>query len=325
MTAKKLWGKKGFTASLLILVLTSWAMPALAQDGGELEETLEKMGRAYAKGYLAPLISGFGINQNSALYHTAHIPGTTVSITVGLKVMATKLTDDDKDFRVVENIDSLDGDWGIDPGDPGYGESGQVVMSGPTVFGNEDDPGRITVLYHGLPVHTELLPDLSGFVDTDYVPLAMPQASVGGVAGLEATLRWLPEMTFADMKVNLMGFGLAASANYWIPTLPVDVKVGYFKQSLDVGEYIATDAKSLYIAASRAFTMATVYGGLSKESSSMDVSYTSEDGDDIAFSLDGVQESRLTIGATVNLGLKINGEIGMGDLTTYSFGALFGF
>ncbi|MBC8422569.1 hypothetical protein H8E07_00445, partial [bacterium] len=169
MTAKKLWGKKGFTASLLILVLTSWAMPALAQDGGELEETLEKMGRAYAKGYLAPLISGFGINQNSALYHTAFIPGTTISVTVGLKVMATKLTDNDKDFQVVENV-TLDEDWGFDPTDYGYGESGRVVMSGPTVFGDEDDPGRMTFLLHGIEVYEEVLPDLTGFIDTDYVP-----------------------------------------------------------------------------------------------------------------------------------------------------------
>jgi len=325
MNAKKLWGKKGFTASLLILVLMSWAMPALAQDdGNELEETLEKMGSAYAKGYLAPLISGFGINQNSALYHTAHIPGSALTITVGLKVMATKLTDNDKDFSVVEDI-TIDEDWGVDPGDFGYGDAGQVVMSGPTVFGSEDDPGYMRVYYHGIQVYEEELTDLSGFIDTDYVPLAMPQASVGGIMGLEATLRWLPEMTFSDMKVNLMGFGLAASANHWIPTLPVAVKVGYFKQSLDVGEYIETEAKSLYIAASKAFTLATVYGGLSKESSSMDVSYTSEDGDDIAFSLDGAQESRMTIGATVNLGLKINAEIGMGDLTTYSGGVMFGF
>ncbi len=323
MNAKKLWGKTGLVSALTILMLTSWVVPTLAEDDG-LEETLEQMGEAYAKGYLAPLISGFGINQNSALYHTAHIPGTTLSITVGLKVMATELTDNDKDFRVVEEI-TIDEDWGVNPGETGYGEDGQVVMSGPTVFGDEDGSGRMTILYHGLPVHTELLPELGGFIDTDYVPLAMPQASVGGVMGLEGTLRWLPEMTFSDMKVNLMGFGLAASANYWIPTLPVDVKVGYFKQSLDVGEYIATDASSMYIAASKSFTMLTVYGGVAQESSSMDVTYTSEDGEAVDFELDGMQEQRMTVGATLNLGLKINAEIGMGDLTTFSGGAMFGF
>jgi len=322
MTAKKFWGMKGLAATLSILALMIWAVPAAADD--DLEETLEKMGSSYAQGYLAPLISGFGINQNSALYHTAHIPGTTLTISVGLKVMATKLTDSDKDFSVVENI-TIDEDWGVDPGETGYGEAGQVVMSGPTVFGDEDASGFMRVYYHGIQVYEEALPDLGGFIDTDYVPLAMPQASLGGIMGLEATLRWLPEMTFSDMKVNLMGFGLAASANYWIPTLPVDVKVGYFKQSLDVGEYIETEAASTYIAASKDFTTITVYGGLAKESSSMDVAYTSDDGDDIDFSLDGMQESRMTIGATLNMGLKINGEIGMGDLTTYSGGVIIGF
>ncbi len=58
----------------------------------------------------------------------------------------------------------------------------------------------------------------------------------------------------------------------------------------------------------------------------MDVSYTySETGEEIAFSLDGVQKNRMTIGATLNMGLKINGEIGMGDLTSFSGGLLFGF
>ncbi|MBU0741289.1 hypothetical protein KKG45_11670 [bacterium] len=326
MSAKKIWGMNGIAMALVVLALSNWTGLAQAQDGNDLEQLLEDMSGAYAEGYLAPLVTGFGINQNSALYHTAFIPGTTVTISLGLKVMGTKLSDEDQTFRVVRNI-TINEDYGVNPGEEGYGEDGVVVMSGPTVFGSEDEGGRMTVLYHGLPVHVEDLSDLTGLVESKFVPLAMPQASVGGIMGMEATLRWLPDIEIqSGVKVKLWGIGLAASANYWLPTLPVDVKVGFFNQSLDVGDYVATDARSLYVVASKEFSMLTAYGGLSRESSSMDVTYTySGTGEEIAFSLDGVQKNRMTIGATLNLGLKINGEIGLGDLTSFSGGLMFGF
>jgi len=323
MIAKNMWGSKGFVLTLMAMVAVCWSGTVLAED--DLEELLEDMGGSYAEGYLAPLVTGFGINQNSALYHTAHIPGSSLTISVGLKVMGTKLSDSDQTFSVVETIELTSANVPDNP--EAWGETGQVVFSGPTVFGSDEDGGRATFFYHGLPIYTELLDDLTGLVESEFVPLAMPQVTVGGIMGAEATFRWLPDIEVQEgVKVKLMGFGLAATANYWLPTLPVDVKVGFFKQSLDVGEYVETEANSLYIAASKDFSMLTVYGGLAKESSSMDVTYTNNDsGDVISFSSDGVQENRMTIGATLNIGLKLNGEIGMGDLTSFSGGLMFGF
>ena len=324
MFAKKSWGFRGLL--LPLIAVTALVLSGVAQAEDDLEELLEDMSGTYAQGYLAPLVTGFGINQNSALYHTAHIPGSSLTVSVGLKVMGTKLSDDDKTFSKVKQV-TLDEDYGYSPGDTGYGEEATLVMTGPTVFGSEDEGGEVTVYYHGLPVYGEDLPDLTGLIESDFVPLAMPQVTVGGIMGAEATLRWLPDIEVQDgVKVKLMGFGLAASANYWLPTLPVDVKVGFFSQSLDVGEYVETEASSLYIAASKDFSMLTVYGGLAKESSSMDVSYTySETDEEITFESDGVQESRMTLGATLNLGMKINAEVGLGDLTCYSAGIVFGF
>ena len=303
---------------------------AASDNSGNLEELLQDVGSNYARGYLAPLVSGFGADQNGALIHTARIPGSKLSVTFGIKAMGSKLDDADKTFQTTFH-DVLDERYGLSPTDPGYGQTGTVVMSGPTVFGDTDQTGTITAYYAGLPVKT--IEGIEGLVDLSMVPLAMPQASIGGVAGLQATIRWLPDIDAGDIgKIKLWGFGLAASANYWLPTLPVDVSAGYFKQSLDVGEYVATDAKSLYIAASRQYSMLTVYGMLAKESSSMDVKYTYTYDDNgtpieeaVAFSMDGVQKNRFTIGATLNLGLKLNAEIGMGDLTTYGGGLVFGF
>ncbi|MBK9304889.1 MAG: hypothetical protein IPM94_13710 [bacterium] len=316
-----------------LLVLGFATVPALAQDeddGGDLEALLEDVGEQYARGYLAPLVTGMGANQNSGLFHTAAIPGTRLTVSFGLKAMGTKLEDEDKTFQTAERV-TLDERYGIDPGDPRYGEEGTLVMSGPSVFGSEDDTGTITAYYAGLPIYSA--EGIESLVDLDYVPLVMPQASVGGVMGLQATVRWLPDIDAGDIgKIKLWGFGLSASANYWLPMLPVDVSVGFFKQSLDVGEYVATDAQSMYLAASRSFALATVYGAYSKEESSMDVAYTytyDDDGTDVEeevnFSVDGIQDSRLTVGATLNLGLKLNAEAGFGDVTTYSAGLIFGF
>ncbi|MBK7704136.1 MAG: hypothetical protein IPI34_15255 [bacterium] len=65
-----------------------------------------------------------------------------------------------------------------------------------------------------------------------------------------------------------------------------------------MGEYVATDAQSMYLAASRSFALATVYGAYSKEESSMDVAYTytyDDDGTDVEeevnFSVDLIQDS----------------------------------
>ena len=311
------------------LLLAFAGTVAAEEDNLDLEELLEQVGEGYARGYLAPLSTGFGVNQNSALFHTAEIPSTGLTIDFGLKVMASKLSDDDKTFSTVTSV-TLDERYGINPGHAAYGQTGQLVMSGPTVFGSDEQTGSITAYYAGLPVYVE--EGIEGLVDTDYVPLVMPQASVGGIMGLRATVRWLPDIELDEDigSLKLWGFGLSASANHWLPTLPVDVSVGYFNQQLDIGEYLQTDAKALYVACSKNYASFTFYGALSKEESSIDVSYDYTYDDDgtpvtetVDFSADGVQENRFTLGATLNAPLKLNVELGLGELTTYSAGLMF--
>lgn len=111
-----------------------------------------------------------------------------------------------------------------------------------------------------------------------------------------------------------------------MPTLPIDVMVGFFKQSVDVGTLIETDANSMFIAASKSWPMVTVYGGYAKEDSEIDIAYTyAADDTNVAFTVDDTQESRLTVGATLNVLAKLNVEMGHGDVTTYTAGLLFGF
>ena len=306
---------RGRLAALILAVLA--ATPAAAD---ELEGLLEDVTGQYAQAYLAPFTHSFGPNLNGGIYHTAAIPRSRLTIDFGVKVTATHLAEEDQAFqKVIENVDL--GDF-----DPAFaGQTGDIVMSGPTIFGDDETMGSVAGYIGGVQVFSQ--DTIEGLVDTRYSPLVVPQASVGGVAGLRATVRWLPEVDLGDIgKTKVFGYGLQWSVNTVAPTLPVDVMVGFFKQSVDIGTLIETDASSMFVAASKSFALATVYAGYAKEDSEIDIAYTySGDDSKVAFTVEGSQESRITVGATLNVLAKLNLEMGHGDLTTYTAGLMFGF
>jgi len=309
----------------LVLLAGTLASPALAGDP-DLDALLQQATLEYAQGYLQPLVNAFGINQNTGLFHTADIAGGRLSLSVSLQAMATRLEDKDHRFHRSLHV-TLDERYGLHPGDDGYGQQGDLVMDGPTVFGDTETPGTITAYYLGLPVYQEQV--IEGLVDTDWVPLATPQASLGGIAGLRATVRWVPDIDAGDIgTISYFGWGLQWSANTVLPLLPVDVMVGFFTQDLDVGDDVSTHADSYFLAASKKLTLLTVYGGVTIEDSSVDVDYTYHPGQaderSVHFSSDGSQSGRFTVGGVLDLGLKINAEVGFGDYTTFGAGLLFG-
>jgi hypothetical protein len=313
------------SALWLLPVVLLVAVPALAQDDDEdLEELLTQVGQAYAEAYTTPLIHGFGANQNSALYHTAEIPRSRLTFAVGVKVMGTRLSEDDQTFRrVLRDID-LTGFFDLQPGDPGFGQTGDVVIQGPTVIGDTEQEGTITGYVDGLPLVEQ--EGIAGLVDTRWIPLFAPELQVGGIAGLKASLRWLPEVDLGDYgETRYLGYGLQWSASGFLPTLPVDVMVGFFTQEIDIGTVVDTEATSYYLAASKQFGLATLYGGVARESSTMSVSYEEETtGATVDFETDGDNEARFTLGATLDVGAKLNAEIGLGNLTVVSAGLMFG-
>lgn len=299
---------------LSVVLVAGLAFTAQAQD---LEELLEQVGEEYAKGYVSPFIEAFGPNQNSALYQDANIPWGGLTFGVGLKVMATHLNEDDQTFqKTVEGIDLSD----IDPSLSG---TATAVFAGPTVFGSKDTNGTITLVPDdgGPPIAIDGIP---GLVDTRFVPLFAPEAHIGGVFGLRGTVRFFPEINLGDYgKTKYLGYGLQWSPNGLLPTFPLGLMVGYFNQELTVGSLIETEAKSMFIAASKGVGPVTVFGGYAKEESDMTVTYTYlETGEAISFDAEAAQDSRLTAG--VKFG-ALSVEMAHGKLTTYSAGAMFGF
>lgn len=318
-------------AIAMSLALAGLPAPAAAQADAEdedLQNLLEDVGIEYAQGYLAPLIQTLGANQNSGLYTTASIPRGKLTFTFGLKVMGSRLAASDSAFSRVLDV-TLDESYGVNPGDPGYGEQGVVEMSGPTVFGNDGRTGTIRAYYLGNLVSEE--EGIEGLIDTRWSPLAMPEVSVGGIAGMRATVRWLPEIDAGDAgKIRLWGWGLQYGLTSAMPNLPVDVMIGFFKQSLDVGDVIEADASSWFLAASKRVGVLTLYGGAAKESSEFAAHYTwvRPDGTEVpvAFEVEGEQESRFTLGASLGIGVRLSADVSLGsEITTYTAGLGFGF
>jgi hypothetical protein len=305
--------------------------PAVAQtdtSDQELQNLLEDVGIEYARAYLAPLIQTLGANQNSGLYTTASIPRGKLTFSFGLKVMGSRLADADSAFSRVFDV-TLDETYGVNPGDPGYGAQGVVEMTGPTVFGSDSRTGTIRAYYLGTLVAEQ--DGIEGLIDTRWSPLVMPEVAIGGIAGLRATVRWLPEIDAGEAgKITLWGWGLQYSLTSAVPTLPVDVMVGFFKQNLDVGDIIETDATSWFLAASKSFSFLTLYGGAAKESSNFAAHYTwiRSDGveKNVAFEVEGTQKSRFTLGASLAFGVRLSADVNIGsELTTYTAGIGLGF
>jgi hypothetical protein len=293
-----------------------------------LLESLQEVGPEYAEPYLSPLIQSWGVSQVTALYTSAAIGKSKLSWEIGLKVAGTYISEDDQSFLKYVPV-TLDEGVGIQPGDPNYGREGFLELAGPTVMGDTDTDGTATLYVDGIPIRREST--ISGVVNTRWVPMVIPEASIGGIAGFKGMIRFFPSIKLGDLgKLKYFGFGVQYGVNNLIPTLPIDVLVGYFRQDLDLGSFYESDASSFHLGLSKRTTMVTIYGGGALESSKTKVKYDFADpisGETvpISFEVDGVQDYRLTIGATLEMGVRINVEANAGKLAVYSAGLMLGF
>jgi hypothetical protein len=312
-----------FVASLLTFIgVAGWfGTAAFAQNdnGTGLQSLLEQVGQEYAESYLAPLTNAMGANQNSALYHTAHIPGSGLTFGIALKFMGSYMSEDDQTFSRVFSVPNMS-----DYVDGASQDAGLVEIRGPSVIGDTETKGTITGYVNGWELPEQ--ETIGGLLNTRWVPFAAPEASIGGIIGAKLTVRWLPEIDLDKYgKTKYFGWGLQFSPNKFLSTLPLDVAVGFFKQEIDFGTVVKTEANSVFLAASKSFGLATLYGGFAKENGKMNVSYTEDTtAATIDFEVESIMKSRFTVGTTLNLGVKLYGEANFGQLSVYSAGLIVG-
>jgi hypothetical protein len=284
----------------IVALCTVLVYPVLAQD---VEDNVSGYLTENGTMYLQPLADTFGANINSGLFQSAHIDRFGFHFSIGLVAMVAPVSDEQKTFIAV-------------PEDDFNPPAGTEL---PTIFGQEEGVE--------VPGVDEPIP---GAWETDWVPLAVPQLTLGSVMGTELTFRWFKTSVDEEVgDIKLFGWGIRHSISQYIPLMPVDIAVGYFRQTFDVGDLVDARASYLGLQASMSIGVLCFYGGLGFESSSLDIAYTYEDEDgeetDVAFELDGKNATRFTIGLALNLPVvKFFVDYSLAKQQTASAGISFG-
>ncbi len=279
----------------IIVLLLSLSVAVFAQD--DLGKQLSKVAGQNAVSYVSPLLSGFGADLNSGLYHSADLHDI-LGFDVGVKLSLMGIQDADKtfDFQMPSSIR-------IPSGIPGGGD---VVFVGGTHYASKvvaptaaGANSGVDIYPIGVPAKTstgvdipltlqntlknqKILTTPPGF-DLKGVPLVVPQAAIGLPLGFEVIGRFIPTMTippsgFGDPvgKVNFVGFGVRHSIDQYIPLCPVDISVHFMTQKLTISDNndnkILSGSGTAYGAeVSKSFAVLTVYGGFQMEKSSWDI------------------------------------------------------
>jgi hypothetical protein len=322
-----------------------------------LEETLAKITGDASKSYLSPIISAFGANTNTGWIRRspqAKIFGIDIELSV--VGMATFFENDNKTFssRGSFRFDSSQASIiasGVSPAfrnsviDSIRSRDFQVEISGPTIVGSNKD--SIRVIFPGAVIggqslanKTIVLPVTGYLEDIPALPLFAPQVTLGTVYGTQVALRYLPTVKIGEDlgEFKYFGFGIQHNPAMWASfELPVNVSVGYFTQSMEVGKVFKTSASIFGLYASKKFGFALLsvepYAGISFESSSVETSYdviydtpTGDQTATISYKLDGENSSRFTIGTNLKLlFLNLNVDYNLAKYNSIGLGLNFRF
>jgi hypothetical protein len=229
-----------------VAVLLGLAPKAHAQ----IEANLGALTSENAKGYLDPLRDALSSTMNSAIFQTGSVPKMGFGLQFGVKLMGVSFSDADKSYT---------------PTDP----SGFSSVVAPTVVGDthavaSTGPGGETIYHPG------------GF-DLSEFALAVPQLSIGSIAGTRAVVRYIA-LDVGDNEIgnfSLFGIGAQHSITQYVK-LPVELAIGAFYQQLRIGDNDLVKVNTLAVNAtgSKRFGMLEPYVGIGLDNLSMEANYT---------------------------------------------------
>ncbi len=344
-----------------ILVFFGILLLILPVFAGDLEESLEELTGKAAKEYVKPLSSAFGANLNSGWFNNApkaKLLGLNAELSfvaTGADMTGKKEFSVNTDFtfsedqatEIVENSD-------LDPSIEQYAieavldKTFDVQIYGPTVIGNKDD--TIMINFDGRPVEVDVngtmqTVNLEGkefdlkvkalLADWEYLPMATPQLKLGTLYGTQVTLRGLPPFEYEDLgEIVYYGVGVQHNPFVWINVpMPLNIALSYYTQALEIGDVASTTATTYGITASKQFGFKlwniTPYAGLMMDESNMEIAYEIEtevdeyttDIDEIKFSIDGENSTRLVLGSSFKSGVfKYNLELNLAKVSSASMG-----
>ncbi len=295
----------GMLCLLAAILMLSFAT---ARSQGKLENALEQFSGVAVQGYMQPAADLFGANMNSGFYHSAQISKSGFHISLDIVGMAAMVGDEQRTFDA--------------PTPTGFTPA---TFKTATIFGGK-----------GTEISDATIPALKykgsdGVINTSSFPLAVPQLTIGNVFGTEAVVRYIFIPKIGEEVIpssKLWGIGVRHSVSQYLPSVPVDMAVGFFYQNYTAGELIKFDGLSFGAQASKSLSIVTFYSGLSYEKSTLKLHYTSTDPSIpgvVDVSLVGANKFRFTGGVSLSLGFaKIFADANFGSVTCFSGGIGFG-
>jgi hypothetical protein len=254
-----------------------------------------------------------------------------------------------------------------------------VGISGATIIGASDDyikinfsqqnvtfTDPITGLPRTVPISADVITlrnpitgqGIAGLGDflanISFLPFAAPQACIGTVLGTRAVFRYLPEITIPGVditkdfgKFSWFGWGIQHNPGVFFPTpLPLDISIGFFKQTLKINpaEETGGTVTPIFEARTTAYGLTvskrlgigilnvTPYAGYLHESSkitfiydfTLDPGTAFEQKIPVNFLLEGENNSRFNFGLSFRLLLfNINADYNLGKYKSITVGVMF--
>lgn len=334
-----------------------------------LEETLGALSADAAKAYVSPIVSGFGANLNSGWVHRApKAKFLGFDLEFGIVAMGTLFGDDNKTFSSsgvfkfskaqAEAIAKKNSVLASNPIALNevvtqiMAQEFNVGITGPTVIGAATDSIKLafaaktfttSIGSQTVPGQDITLPVTGYLEDLSALPLAAPQLTFGTVYGTQVSLRYLPDVEInKDLgKFKYSGFGIQHNPGVWFPNpLPLEVAVGFFTQTMEVGTIFKSSASTFGVFASRQFGPGalniTPYAGFWMESSKIEVAYDfiledtpvpgSKQTIPVSFEVEGENTTRFTVGASIKLAIiNLSVDYSLAKYNTVSGGLSFYF
>jgi hypothetical protein len=267
----------------------------------QVEDRFQSLLETDLKEFAQPLATSIGVGFNSGTYHDAYVP-KIFGFSIGVRGMLMLIPDEQLTFTP-----------------KGLPENYVSDKETATIFGGKGTAYSGPLGYVTYPAG----------INKNYFPLVAPQASVS-MFGTELMVRFVPETKVGDETIKLFGFGIKHSISQYIPLIPIDIAVQYTNNNFSVSNILDVKTSAFNIHASKSFIVATIYGGIQYETSSLNLEYTYKDENGTAPELNGQKfelnfeeqsNMRITAGAAVNLAfLVINADYSIGTQNSVSVG-----
>ncbi len=292
------------STAIFVLRSTSYAQTSGNKNG--LVSTLGRLAESAARGYVAPIVSGFGADLNSGWVESVPPPViASLDIKLGIVGMGSFFSPSSKSFDAQGTFEfnHNQADLLIPRSYTGALRDSirseimkipfNVTIAGPTIVGSKLDTiavrfggGTATVNYSGTKQSVNLNPlvvstGVTGFLENlRLLPMGAFQFSAGTILGTDVSVRFLPTSSINSKLGNTsyFGFGIQHDPLVWFGSpVPLNLSLAYFTQTLKIGSVFKSTASEFGIYASKTFGPGllniTPFAGFSFESSKMNISY----------------------------------------------------